>query len=260
MKLSVQEKSDEKLKFTLQGVSAAYANTLRRLMLGEVPTMAIEDVSFTHNDSILYDEILAHRLGLVVWNTDLDSYNMTSACPCKGAGCPQCQLKVTLSVTGPKTVYAKDLKSADPNVRPVHPDTLLVKINEGQELEFEAIATLGTGKEHSKWDPGLIWYYHEPNIKVNNNHKDFDAFKDKYPPHVFDETGKIDKKRISTPQLIDAVTGVNDEIVNVKLDTDSFVFVVESFGALPAHEIVTRALGVFDAQIEEFAKLIKSEL
>ncbi|MFW5865924.1 MAG: hypothetical protein ACOCU6_02405 [Nanoarchaeota archaeon] len=84
MKLSVQEKSDEKLKFTLKGASAAYANTLRRLMLGEVPTMAIEDVTFTHNDSILYDEILAHRLGLVVWNTDLDSYNLTSACPCKG--------------------------------------------------------------------------------------------------------------------------------------------------------------------------------
>ncbi|MFW5865925.1 MAG: hypothetical protein ACOCU6_02410 [Nanoarchaeota archaeon] len=167
---------------------------------------------------------------------------------------------MTLSVTGPKTVYAKDLKSADPNVYPVHPDTLLVKLNEGQELEFEAIATLGTGKEHSKWNPGLIWYYHEPSIQVNNNHKDFDAFKDKYPPHVFDSAGKIDKKRISTPQLIDAVTGVNDEIVNVKLDTDSFVFVVESFGALPAHEIATRAIGVFDAQIDKFEKLIKSEL
>ncbi|MGM5480793.1 MAG: DNA-directed RNA polymerase subunit D [Nanobdellota archaeon] len=260
MKLSVQKKSDEKLTFTLNGVTSAYANTLRRLMIGEVPTMAIEDVTFNKNDSILYDEILAHRLGLVVLTTDLDSYNMTSVCKCKGAGCAQCQLKVTLSVEGPKAVYAKDLKSADPKVKPVYPDTLLVKLREGQKLEFEAIATLGTGKEHSKWNPALVWYYHEPTIKVNNKHKDFQKFKDKYPPQVFNSKGEIEVERISTPQLIDAVADVNNDIVNVKLNKDAFVFTVESFGAMPAQEIVARALKVFDNHIKEFEKLAKSEL
>lgn len=260
MKLTVHKETDEKLSFTLRGVTAAYANALRRLMLSEVPTMAIEDVTFTKNDSILYDEILSHRLGLLVWKTDLDSYNMMSSCPCKGAGCAQCQLKVTIQVEGPKTVYAKDLQSADPNVQPVHPDTILVKLKEGQELEFEAIAMLGTGKEHTKWSPGLIWYYHEPTIKVDNSNKEFDAYKDKYPPQVFDGKGKIDKEKISTPELIDAVTGINDDIVNVTFDRESFVFTVESFGALAPREIVTRSLDIFGEKIKEFEGLIKEEL
>ena len=66
MDLNIQEKTDNKLVFTLKGVTPAYANTLRRLMMGEVPTMAIEEVTFEKNDSVLYDEIVAHRLGLVV--------------------------------------------------------------------------------------------------------------------------------------------------------------------------------------------------
>ncbi|MFP4118746.1 MAG: DNA-directed RNA polymerase subunit D [Candidatus Woesearchaeota archaeon] len=260
MKLTVHEKSDEKLIFTLKDVTSAYANTLRRLMVGEVPTMAIEDVTFDKNDSILYDEILAHRLGLVVFKTDLESYNMTSVCQCEGAGCAQCQLKVTLSAEGPKTVYAKDLKSADPNVKPIYPNTVLVRLLEGQKLEFEAIATLGTGKEHSKWNPGLVWYYHDSTIKVDNKHKDFQKFKDRYPPQIFNKNGEIEKGRISTPQLIDAVMDVNPEIVDVSLDRSAFVFHVESFGAMPAQEIVTRALDVFDSQVKEFEGLVKKQL
>ena len=87
MKIELVEKSDNKIVFTLKDVTAGYANTLRRLMIGEVPTMAIDDVTIAKNDSVLYDEIIAHRLGLVVLKTDLSSYNMMSVCKCKGAGC-----------------------------------------------------------------------------------------------------------------------------------------------------------------------------
>ena len=93
---------------------------------------------------------------------------MQSVCACKGAGCPQCQLKLSLDLVGPKTVYAKDLISKDPSVVPVFEDTIIVKLLEGQTLKLEATAVLGIGKQHSKWSPGLIWYYNEPIIKVNN--------------------------------------------------------------------------------------------
>lgn len=258
MKVSVQEKSDEKLIFTLKGVSQAYANTLRRLMIGEVPVMAIEDVTFFKNDSVLYDEIIAHRLGLIVLKTDLESYNMQSVCPCKGAGCPQCQLKIGLQVEGPRTVYAKDLVTKDPKVVPIYPDTVIVKLLEGQSLELEAVAVLGTGKEHSKWNPGLVWYNHESKIKVNNKHKDFAAFKDKYPKAVFNKKGEIDADLINSPQLIDACLDINPNIVNITFDTSAFQFTVESFGALPAKEIVTRAMEVFDGQLKGFEGLVKA--
>jgi len=258
MKVTVQEKSDEKIIFTLQGISSAYANTLRRLMIGEVPTMAIEDLVIAKNDSVLYDEIIAHRLGLVVLKTDLDSYNMQSVCKCKGAGCAQCQLKLTLSVEGPKTVYAEDIKSEDPKVIPIYGKTVLVKLLEGQKLEIEATAVLGIGKEHSKWNPGLIWYYNKPIFAINNKHKEFDKFKSQFPSQVFNAKGQIDEKLINTPSLIDACTGVNEEIVKIDYEKDSFVFTVESFGALSAKEIVERAMEVYNGQIKSFEGLVKA--
>ncbi len=65
-------------------------------MTEEVPTMAIEDVEFRKNNSILYDEIIAHRLGLVPLKTDLKSYNLPEKCKCKGEGCARFQLTVPI--------------------------------------------------------------------------------------------------------------------------------------------------------------------
>ena len=254
MELNIQEQTDNKLSFTLKGVTAAYANTLRRLMLGEVPTMAIEEVTFIKNGSVLYDEILAHRLGLVVLKTDLDSYKLPKECSCDGAGCPQCQLKLSLNVEGPATVYASDLKSTDPSVVPVYPKTIIAKLLEGQKLELEAIAVLGTGNQHAKWSPGLIWYRNKEIIKVNNRSKDIDSFKDKYPKQIFNDKGLIDVKKINTPELIDACKGVNDSIIDIQFEPDTFVFTIESFGALKAKTIVEKALDVYNKQIINFEK------
>ncbi|MCA9477787.1 MAG: DNA-directed RNA polymerase subunit D [Nanoarchaeota archaeon] len=255
MKLTMKESTDEKAVFTLSGVSAAYANALRRYMLGEVPTMAIETCTFNKNDSVLYDEIIAHRLGLVVFKTDLTSYQLPKEGEALG---PHNELKMNLKVSGPRTVYAKDIVTKDPKVVPVYPDTIIVKLLEGQELDVELSAILGTGKQHAKWNPGLIWYTHEATITVNNKSKDFAAFKDKFPPQVFNKKGEIDKALINTPELIDACIGINKDIVDVSFDTSSFQFTVESFGALPAKEIVAQAIEVFNAQLKEFGGLAKA--
>ena len=57
-------KEEGKLSFIIKDSTPAFANTLRRIMIEEVPTMAIEEIEFRKNNSILYDEIIAHRLGL----------------------------------------------------------------------------------------------------------------------------------------------------------------------------------------------------
>jgi len=163
IKLVENQEKKNRLIFSLKGVDTAYANTLRRIMGFEVPVMAIEDVEFRKNTSILYDEMIAHRLGLVPLSTDLKSYNMMSECKCKGAGCASCTVKLILKVQGPCTVYASDIKSKDPEIKPIYGKMPIVKLLEGQELEFEATAVLGQGKEHSKWSTGLI-YYKMPNV------------------------------------------------------------------------------------------------
>jgi len=163
IKLVENQEKKNRLVFSVKGVDTAYANTLRRIMGFEVPVMAIEDVEFRKNTSILYDEMIAHRLGLIPLSTDLKSYNMMSECKCKGAGCASCTVKLILKVQGPCTVYASDIKSKDPEIKPLYGKMPIVKLLEGQELEFEATAVLGQGKEHSKWATGLV-YYKMPNV------------------------------------------------------------------------------------------------
>ena len=86
------DKDKGKLSFIVKDTDPAFANALRRIMTEEVPVMAIEDIEIKDNSSILYDEMIAHRLGLIQLTTDLKSYTLASTCKCKGKGCARCKV------------------------------------------------------------------------------------------------------------------------------------------------------------------------
>ena len=158
MKLTKERKKGEFLEFTMED-EPWYANTLRRLILSEVPIMAIELCEISKNGSALYDEMLAHRLGLVPLTTDLKGYNLpTDEEKDSGEYLAKSSCKLTLKAKGPGIVYAKDLKSKDPKVKPVYPDMPIVKLLEGQEVEIVATAVMGQGKDHVKWSPGHAFF------------------------------------------------------------------------------------------------------
>lgn len=159
MKLANKQSKGNKLSFEISDGDGWYVNTLRRLVMNETPIMAIESVEITKNDSILYDEIIAHRLGLLPLQTDLGGYVLaTSEEMEKQDFLAQSSCKLTLKAKGPGIVYAKDLKSKDPKVVPVYPETPIVKLHDDQELEMEATAVLGKGKEHVKWSAGHAYF------------------------------------------------------------------------------------------------------
>lgn len=254
MDVKILHKDNFKLQMRIGDTSPSFVNTLRRLVVSEVLTMAIEDVEISKNSSALYDEMIAHRLGLIVLKTDLSSYNvpkndevLTSANSCK----------LSLSVKGPCTVYASDLKSNDSKVVPVFPKTILVKLLEGQELELEATAMLGRGQDHAKWSAGHAWYSYDSIITANNKSKQFEEFKDKYPTQIFNDKGMIDAKLINTPQLIDACEGICEDVVSIKYIPDAFIFNLESFGQLTPVEVIKEAIKVYDEHLTEFDALIK---
>jgi DNA-directed RNA polymerase subunit D len=257
VRLLEKSKDKEKVSFLLKGATPALANMIRTYMMEEVPVMAIELVEFSKNSSILYDEIMAHRIGLIPLTTDLKSYFLPEKCKCEGKGCARCTLKLTLEAKGPCTVYTSEFKSKDPKVKPAFPKIPIVKLLKGQELELEATAMLGKGKEHVKWSPGITWYTYKPKVTVNNNHPDFDKFKDKFPPQVFKD-GKIDKNLIEEKNLFDACDEVNKDIVNIEYDNTSFIFHVESWGQLDCKEMVLTALEMFQEELDEFADKIKA--
>ncbi len=260
MSVEVLESDEKKNKaaFVLKGASAAFANSLRRTVLESVPTMAIEDVEFRKNSSVLYDEMIAHRLGLVPLTTDLKGYTLPSECKCKGEGCASCSVKLVLKVEGPATVYASDLKSKDPKVKPVFPGVIVAKLLKNQKLEIEATAVLGKGSEHSKWAPGHIYYRKMPVFKAGNVKNPDDIVK-ACPPGVFEvRHGKL----VANEQLLLKydLAGVVEEVSNGDArieETGDFVFFLESFGQLSCREIMEVAAESMETLLQEFEKLLK---
>src|SRR3989344_4768194 len=250
MQISLIRKDKENMKasYLVKGSTAAYMNLLRRTIMNLVPVMAIEDVEFRKNSSVLYDEMLAHRLGLVALTTDLKSYILPEPIDGQMEYTAKNSVKLTLKAKGPGTVYASDLKSKDPAIKPVFPKTILTELLDEQELEIEAIAVLGKGVQHAKWCPALANYYHNPIITVNNNSQKLEECKSKLPPQIFDKNGKVDKELIIGFNLVDAVDGICEEVVKVEYEQENFVFNLESWGQLNAKEIINKAMEIIEEE------------
>lgn len=136
-----------------KGTHNSIVNAIRRIILDEVPTFAIEEVEIISNSSPLYDETLAHRLGLLPLKTDLKSYNFRDMCKCGGVGCALCEVKLSLKEEGEGFVLSSSIKSDDPKVIPAHKEIPVTKLFGEQKIEANLKAILGKGREHSKWAP-----------------------------------------------------------------------------------------------------------
>jgi len=160
VKVKALESSQDSVTLQLDGIDRSYANAVRRFCIAEVPAMAIDDVVILENSSVLYDEILAHRLGMVPIKTDLERYNLPEECDCGNPlGCHKCRVLFVLDAKGKdkvSTVYSGDLVSEDREIRPVSETIPLVKLAMGQSVKLEAYARLGKGKEHAKWQPCTV--------------------------------------------------------------------------------------------------------
>jgi len=254
------EKDKGKVSFVIKNTNPAFVNALRKNIIDRVPTMAIEDVEFRKNSSVLYDEIIAHRLGLIVLTTDLKSYNLPSECKCEGKGCARCSVKLTLSVKGPGMVYASHLKSKDPAIKPVYPLTPIVKLLKGQELELEATAVLGIGKEHSKWSPGLAYYKYKPVVEIVKQPSNPKEVAESCPVDVFElrnDKVVINKNNLFRCHLCGACAEISKGSIKLNETDKDFIFYVESWGQLSCKQIVEKAIDIFDNQLDEFIDKVK---
>jgi DNA-directed RNA polymerase subunit D len=158
--VKVLEDNGISIKLELSDIDRSYANAIRRFCISEVPSMAIDDVVILENSSILYDEILASRLGLIPIKTDLNRYVLPEKCDCKSElGCNKCRVLFVLDATASDkvvTVFSGDLVSEDKETRPVSETIPVVKLAKGQSIKLEAYARLGRGKEHAKWQPCTV--------------------------------------------------------------------------------------------------------
>ncbi len=256
IKISIFEKKDPNtVKLLIAGVDQTYINTLRRSMSAEVPVMAIEDLEIRKNHSILYDEILAHRLGLIPFKTDLSSYEIFNQGDQVNA---KNSLKMVLKAKGPGYIYASQIKTKDPKVVPVYPKMPIVKLLEGQEIELEAVAILGKGKTHSKWSPGLFHYHQATkiNIKKQPSAEEQEKIMNSFPQGLFEiKAGKLAVKSQKIEMECEDFEQAHPDI-DVET-TDEYIFGIESWGQLTPKELVKTAIDEFDKQLSEFQEELK---
>ena len=144
----------------LKGIPLQYANALRRICLNGVPVFAVDTVDIIENSSVLPDEGLAHRLGLIPLKTDLSRFNEPSKCECQSeTGCSNCKVMLVLDsgdsdVT--RTVLSSDLSSEDDTVKPISDKIPICQLAPGQRIKVECYARLGRGTEHAKWNSSNI--------------------------------------------------------------------------------------------------------
>ena len=273
MEIEILEEKGDSLRFILRESSPAFANALRRGMLADVPVMAIEDVIFLENTSVMYDEILAHRLGLVPLKTDLDAYVPREECDCKSdLGCAKCTASFVLEAEATDqtiTVYSGALKAATETV-PVTDKIPIVKLAPGQKVKLEAYARLGRGSEHAKWQAASVAAYrYMPKVTLHaeNLSNPEDVIKI-CPTRVFasDSTRKIFIKNeldcILCNACVEQAVPADQKKgapIEVEGDDTTFIFNIESTGALPPKRILREAGRTLTKKAEAMTALVEAE-
>jgi DNA-directed RNA polymerase subunit D len=267
VEIEMLEKNYRNLRLLIRGVDTPFVNALRRTVIAEVPCMAIDEVVIIENSSVLHDEIIAHRLGLIPLKTDLDGYNLPEECTCKSEfGCNLCRVSLTLDVEakeGTRIVYSDELVSENPNIVPVSDKIPIIKLAKGQKLRLEAYARLGRGKNHAKWQPvSMCAYKYFPRIKIDNKRCDACGKCVEICPRkvMVKSEGKIEICDLTACILCRDCVNVcpqNPPAIEVSWEENTFIFNLESTGVLPPERIMTEAVKILDEQLKEFTKQIK---
>jgi DNA-directed RNA polymerase subunit D len=261
MEVDILELSDRYAKFVLSNVSAAFANSVRRAMIADVPTLAIDYVNIYDNTSVLYDEQLALRLSLIPLVTDSETYVPQAECDvCEGEGCPACELSLTLSAEGPGTVYSKDLISSDPKIQPADPNVPIVELKKGQKLVIEAIAHMGYGRDSVKWQAGIACGYKNVPVITISNCDACGHCAAECPKSIIRVEGtgarvaEEDVLKCSLCRLCEQVCDIS--AIKIDFDENAFVFTMESDGSYIARDLTLNAAKVIKGKAEEMVHIL----
>ena len=146
--IQILTENDKKISVKLKGVSLLYANALRRICLNGIPIFAIDTVDMIENTSVLADEGISHRLGMVPLKMEGNESDESNS---------RVMLVLDSGNTEVvKTVTTAELESKDQVVKPISKQIPIVHLAPGQRIKLEAYARLGRGTEHAKWNSANI--------------------------------------------------------------------------------------------------------
>jgi len=293
--IDIRKLNSEEIVFDLKGAEPPLANALRRIMIAEIPSMAIEKVTMWQNTSILPDENLAHRMGLIPIKADArlfehhnakkeynenDSlkFRLHKRCTKKVADAPTIlnETHDDEQLYYNANVYSGDLewipmgdqKERLGDVRPLHDDILIAKLRPGQEIEMDLICEKGIGKTHAKWSPVCTAYYRLlPDIKFEVGEegpivgKDAQELKKLCPMGVFDIE---DLGGAATVANSRACTTCRECIrhekfgskINLGKRKDVFEFHIETLGVYTPQDIALQSMQILKEKAHKWMSIL----
>ncbi len=269
MELNILELQDKYMKFEIKGITPSMANALRRTLINDIPKLAIHKVIFHHGqirdmegkvyDSTtpLFDEIIAHRLGLIPLPTDLNMKFREDCDNPPDEGCPLCTVIYNLNKHGPATVYSGDLLPVGgEKYRPVDPLIPIVKLKDNQAILLEAEAIMGTAREHAKWQvtSGVTYKYHREIMVKKDDSEYWEEVKQACPSSVIYE----DKEKIVFTDDVEcnAIAKIlSFDNPEIKEDDSWFIFQFETDGSLSAKDTLDYALQRLEKRFSNIREL-----
>ena len=284
MEIEIKSQSDDEIVFIVRDAEVPFINAIRRCAMVNVPKIAIEDVNIVRNDSAMFNEVLAHRLGLTPLVSNIEAieglplpeddgweYNEETD---SWADNLKKGVIFKLNEVGPKVVYSKDLISSDETIKPVYDTIPLVKLKDGEVLDIEAVAKVGYGKEHAKWMPTTVCAYKQyPEITFNDNVDiDYDCASacprgvlksDKRSKNIkiLDiENCSMCKSCVRSSINRAAANGAPDKsYINVGYRENDFIFRIETDGSMPPKEVLLTACDKLGEKADKFISFSEKE-
>jgi DNA-directed RNA polymerase subunit D len=249
------ERDERSARFLVRGITPAFANGIRRAMVADVPTFSIDTVRVIENSSVMFDEQIGLRLGLVPLTTDLDDFEIGDT------------VTLSLDVQGPETAYSGDLVSSDPLVGPADDNVPIIDLKEDQRLEVEADAVLDSGREHAKHQGGVaVGYRHLQWVEVTGDASEFDEGDPEILRGVIEEreADHAAADEATDGELVPTAAFDNDlsqrypgkEVAVHDVD-NAFVFHVETDGSFPVEELVLRGVESLEDRATELKEAVQ---
>ena len=256
------ERGERETRFVARPMTPAFANGIRRAMLADVPTFSVDNVRVIENSSVMFDEQIGLRLGLVPLTTPANEFDIGD------------EVTLSLDVSGPprespeetRTAYSGDIVSHDEMVEPADENIPVIDLKADQRLQVEADAVLDVGQEHAKHQGGVaVGYRHLQRVEDAGERGEFDdddahivrgVIEEHAPEHADGDASEGDLVATETfgHDLSNRYPGRDLDVSDVE---NAFVFDVETDGSLSADELVERAAGSLESRGQELAEAVQ---
>lgn len=249
MKVKVLSKTEDSLQLDIKDTNSIFANALRRTIISSVPNVAIESVDIMKNSSALYNEVLAHRLGLIPLKFKNDG--------ARG----DINVVMVLDKKGPCTVYAGDFKSTDAEIKPVDPNIIIVKLLPNQEVKLEAKVKISSGTDHAKWIPAKVGYRYSSTFKLSKDCDGCGICVDECPKGIIEK--KYNKANLignSTCDLCNICVEVCPKhAIELTGDETRIMFNVKSVSGQKVEDIMSSALNLLKDELKELENALEQK-